>query len=99
MNTIEHQRPSGRRPEGLCHSISSSVGVRLHAEWQNVGTSVPLLARDLVLFASDQDVALALEVSQGYVYHRHVTDGLPSGNRYRTACLRRIVTFSQTGAT
>ena len=56
--------------------------MRLHAEWQNAGTSVPLLARDLVLFASDQDVALALEVSQGYVYHRHVADGLPLSNRY-----------------
>ena len=82
MNTIEHQRPSGRRPEGLCHSISSSIGVRLHAEWQNVGTCVPLLARDLVLFASLLVRALGLDTSEGTHYHRHVTDGLLFGNRY-----------------
>ena len=40
------QKPSGLRPEGCCHSISSWLGVRLHSECQNVGGFVPLLARD-----------------------------------------------------
>ena len=32
------QEPSGLRPEGHCHFILFKLGVRLHAEWQNVGS-------------------------------------------------------------
>ena len=67
--------------------------MRLHAEWQNVGTSVPLLARDLVLFASLLVRALGLDTSEGTHYHRHVTDGLPCGNRYRRAVSDKSVSF------
>ena len=93
------QKPSGLRPEGCCHSISSWLGVRLHGECQNVGSLVHLLPRDFMLFASLLDVALALDASEGYIHHRHAVDGRPIGSRYRRACLGRIDRLSETYTT
>ena len=97
--TWECQKPSGLRPEGCCHSISSWLGVRLHGECQNVGTCVPLLTRGFKLFASLQVRALGLNAPEGTHHERHAVDGLPIGNRYRRACLRQIGRFSQTYTT
>ena len=94
--TRECQKPSGLRPEGCCHSISSWLGVRLHGKCQNVGTCVPLLTRGFELFASLQVRALGLNAPEGTHHERHAVDGLPIGNRYRRACLGRIGRFSET---
>jgi len=51
---VETASPSGLRPEGHCHSILFQLGVRLHAEWQNAGSLVHLLACGLQLFESLQ---------------------------------------------
>ena len=42
--------------------------------------------------------ALGLDATEGTHYHRDAVDGRPIGNRYRTACLGRIGTFSETYA-
>ena len=34
--------------------------------------------------------ALGLDATEGTHYHRDAVDGLPIGNRYRTACLGQI---------
>ena len=43
--------------------------------------------------------ALGLDTSEGTRYHRDAVDGLPSSDRYPTACLGRIGPYSETGAT
>ena len=95
-STIEHQQPSGRRPEGCCHSIASWLAVRLHGECQNVGGFVPLLARDVG--ARRSLIAGSIAPSELYrtSYHRHAVDGLPRRHRYKTACLGRIGSLSET---
>ena len=91
--TWECQKPSGLRPEGCCHSISSWLGVRLHGECQNVGTWVHLLARDDGARRSLIAGTIAPDELYRTSYHRHAVDGLPIGNRYPRACLG---TFSET---
>ena len=60
---------------------------------------VPLALDHIVRSESDLDSTLALSKAEGTVSVPHAADGLPRRNRYRGACLRRIVTFSQTCAT
>ena len=96
---VECQKPSGLRPEGCCHSMSSWLGVRWHAEWQNVDTCVPFSLHENGLLTSLLVRALGLDVTEGTHYHRDAVDGLPIGNRYRTACLGKIGADSQTYAT
>ena len=62
-------------------------------------TSEHLSLHHIIRSESDLDSALALRDAQRTVHHPHIADGLPRRNRFRGACLRRIVTFSQTCAT
>ena len=62
-------------------------------------TSEHLSLHHITRSESDLDSALALRDAQRTVHHPHIADGLPRRNRFRGACLRRIVTFSQTCAT
>ena len=64
--------------------------MRWHAKWQNVGTVVPISLHENGLLTSLLVRALGLDVSEGTHYHRDAVDGLPSGDRYQTACLGRI---------
>ena len=61
-------------------------------------TLVPLALDHIARSESDLDSTLALSKAEGTVLVPHAADGLPRRYRYRGACLRRIVTFSQTFA-
>ena len=86
-------RSSTRRLQPLKHILG---GLRLHAECQNIGGFVPLLARDVR--ARRSLIAGSIAPSELYrtSYHRHAVDGLPRRHRYKTACLGRIGKFSET---
>ena len=62
-------------------------------------TSEHVALHHIICSESDLDSALALRDAQRTVHHPHVADGLPRRGMFRGACLRRIVTFSQTCAT
>ena len=61
-------------------------------------TLVPLALDHIARSESDLDSTLGLSKAEGTVLVPHAADGLPRRYRYRGACLRRIVTFSQTFA-
>ena len=62
-------------------------------------TSEHLSLHHIIRSESDLDTALALRNAQRSVLVAHAADGLPRRGMFRGACLRRIVTFSQTCAT
>ena len=59
-------------------------------------TSEHLSLHHIIRSESDLDTALALRNAQRSVLVAHAADGLPRRGMFRGACLRRIVTFSQT---
>ena len=71
----------------------------MHAEWADVGASVPISLDENGVFTSLFDVDLALNASEVYVYDQQAADGLPRRHRYRSACLGRIGRFSETYTT
>ena len=62
-------------------------------------TCVPILSQRDARLRPLLVRALGLDTSEGTRYHQDAVDGLPSSDRYTTACLGRIGRFSQTGAT
>ena len=60
---------------------------------------VPLQGQCVARFRPLLVRALGLDATEGTHYHRDAVDGLPIGNRYRAACLRKIGADSQTYAT
>ena len=71
----------------------------MHAEWAEVGTSVPIPLDENGVLSSLLVRALGLDAAEGTRHDQQAADGLPRRYRYRRACLGRIATFSQTYTT
>ena len=71
---MEQQQPSGRRPEGFCHSIRCSVSARRLRELHLSCTVVPLLRQRDARLRPLLDVAPALDAPEGYVHHQDAAD-------------------------
>ena len=89
MNTIEQQRPSGRRPEGLCHSISSS---RAHDVSESC-CFVPLLSQHGTRFRPLIDGSIAPDELYRTSYNRDAADGLLRCERYSARVSDESVLF------
>ena len=56
----------------------------MHAEWAEVGTSVPISLDENGVFSSLLVRALGLDAAEGTHRHQQAADGRPIGNRYRS---------------
>ena len=95
-STMEQQRPSGRRPEGCHHSISSAGTVGVLAEWQNVATFSDPEVHYVIEFEKALRSTQRNRNLEGTTKRLFGVDGTPRRQSRRAACLRQIGRFSQT---
>ena len=98
-STVEQQRPSGRRPEGCHHSISSAGTVGVLAEWPNVSTFSDLHADYDVVCGIGRRSPMRNRELYRTTESFHDVDGTRRRQSRKTACLGEIGTNSQTYTT
>ena len=88
-----------RRHSRLLSMTSPSTSLATALGCARSVTLVPMILHHIIGSESDLDSTLGLSVAEGTFLVPHAADGLPRRDRYRGACLRRIVRNSQIYAT